>query len=520
MRLAFLITALLLGTTAQAAPVLKPWDAQLYAAAFDASREGAFDEVTEYLSKVSDPTLKGYALAAQYLSPQSKPAYGDLVEWLKTYGDHPQAPRIYDLALRKRGPADVATPRPLQMQRFALPKSDADVITPEERAFESRNLRVAAAFDAEKLFYDNNDKDAYAIANAAGHHWIAGLAAYRMNDYGAARRHFEVLAMDGSVDPWTRSGAAFWAARSAIATGDARVAPDFLRLAARWPLTFYGIIAERQLGLEPGSGASAAPSAMNTGEFERLARAYPQAKRAAALVQLERYQDAVIELRLALSLAESSDKPGLESLATSLGLSGFGARAGSAATMAEVAKRYPVPTYQPDGGFTIDPALVFAIARQESKFNPGATSHAGARGLMQLMPKTGAWLAGDPNLDPSRLHDPGFNLKLGQIYIRHLMDIGKPRGDIIRAVASYNGGPGSFGKWSRKMADATDALLVIETLPARETRDYVEKVMSNYWIYRQRMGQQSPTLDAVAAGTPSIFAEMDATSDAPVNFSR
>ncbi len=509
----------LLATPATAASVLKPWDAQLYAAAFDATREGAFDEAQDYLGKVSDTTLNGYVLAQQYLHPQSNPSYEALVGWLQTYGDHPQATRVHALALRKR-PADAPPPpAPAAALRYEALSADTDVITPEERAFESRNLRAPQAFEAERLFYENNDKAAYQIAAAARHHWIAGLAAYRMNDYGAARRHFEILAMDGSTDAWTRSGAAFWAARAAIALGDARVAPDFLRLAARWPLTFYGLIAERQLGLDPGSGASAAPAAMSTGEFERLARAFPQARRAAALVQLDRHSDAVIELRGALGVANAADKPTLQALATSLGLSGFGARAGSAATMAEVAKRYPIPSYRPDGGFTIDPALVYALCRQESNFNPGAVSGAGARGLMQLMPRTAAWLAGNPNLDLNRLHDPSFNMRLGQVYIRHLMDTARPRGDLIRAVASYNGGPGAFSKWSARMADATDALLVIESLPSRETRDFVEKVVSNYWIYRQRLGQQSPTLDAVVSGTPSIFVEMDANPSRPVRMS-
>jgi soluble lytic murein transglycosylase-like protein len=150
--------------------------------------------------------------------------------------------------------------------------------------------------------------------------------------------------------------------------------------------------------------------------------------------------------------------------------------------------------------------------RQESRFNPRAGSRVGASGLMQLMPATAAEVAGDPRLrsDPSPLQDPAFNLRLGQTYLAQLLRQGGVEGDLLRALAAYNGGRGVVLSTRRKLGSDDDVLMHIESLPYAETRNYVERVMANYWIYRRLFGADSATLDAVASGAATIDPRLDA----------
>ena len=171
---------------------------------------------------------------------------------------------------------------------------------------------------------------------------------------------------------------------------------------------------------------------------------------------------------------------------------------------------YPMPALEPKSGFTIDKALVYAIVRQESRFNPMAVSPVGATGLMQLMPEAAARAAGDDKLkaDMSPLFDPAFNLRVGQDYLTWLMERGVGY-DILRTVAAYNGGPAPLIRTAQMLGDEADSLLIIECLPSVETRNYVEKVMAGYWTYRKMWGQDSQTLDALATGARFIDARLD-----------
>ena len=131
---------------------------------------------------------------------------------------------------------------------------------------------------------------------------------------------------------------------------------------------------------------------------------------------------------------------------------------------------YPTPELFPAGGFTLPKALVYAMVRQESRFNPYAVSPAGAVGLMQLMPAAAAHAAGDDNLKTNviPLFDEPTNLRLGQDYFRWLLDTGD--GDMLKAIAAYNGGPGTLQKTAARVGPEADTLMLIESLPARETR--------------------------------------------------
>ncbi|ABB58161.1 transglycosylase SLT domain-containing protein [Synechococcus elongatus] len=128
----------------------------------------------------------------------------------------------------------------------------------------------------------------------------------------------------------------------------------------------------------------------------------------------------------------------------------------------------------------LNPLLVLGLIRQESRFLPGATSVVGARGLMQLMPETAAEVAAELGLQQYDLGDPQTNIQLGSRYLRNVLDYW--REDSLFAIASYNAGPGNVENWVRRFG-RSDRDRWLEQIPFPETRDYVEKVLSNYWNY-------------------------------------
>jgi len=326
-------------------------------------------------------------------------------------------------------------------------------------------------FLARDAYYSGEVEKAYPMAVAAGERWVAGLAAYRLQNYLDAFQRFQSVAEDLAEDSWTRSGAAYWAARSATAAGLDALEIPYLQMAAALPHTFYGMIAERQLGVQV------------------TAASHPRSDGFDPLGQIIRVANDFTSLNaIGANPAEGTMAP-IPDGYVAVGPSG----------------NYPIPPLDPLYGFTIDQALVYAVVHQESRFNPVAGSPAGAVGLMQLMPATAAFLTGDDTLrrDRTLLHDPQLNLRLGQDYMNYLAN-GLVGDNLLMVIAGYNGGPGAVQKVYDRVGRFADPLMQIESLPAKETREYVEKVMAGYWIYSRQFGHATPTLDALAAGAQTI----------------
>jgi soluble lytic murein transglycosylase-like protein len=172
---------------------------------------------------------------------------------------------------------------------------------------------------------------------------------------------------------------------------------------------------------------------------------------------------------------------------------------------------YPVPPWEPEQGFQVDRALLYALIRHESQFDPTAVSDRGACGLMQLMPTTANLIANHRVAGhgcSDRLLEPSYNMALGQKYVRHLA--GQPMiGDnLLFLLAAYNGGPSKVSRWvdddSRR-----DPLLFIESLPVRETHDYVQQVLLHYWTYRARLAEPQTSLAQLAHGQWPRYALRD-----------
>ena len=157
------------------------------------------------------------------------------------------------------------------------------------------------------------------------------------------------------------------------------------------------------------------------------------------------------------------------------------------------------PVLDLPAGSTVDPALALAIIRQESQFNAGAISPAGARGLMQLMLPTAQEMAGDLGISTSSsklLNDPQHNMRLGMAYIQEMLET--QNGSFVRAIASYNAGPGRVRQWVGEMGDphapGIDIVDWIEEIPYEETQNYVQRVLEGMQVYRMLGGAQAADL--------------------------
>ena len=547
-----------IGREARVAPLPKPLsasDVDAYARALKLQAEGNIGGADRELGKVKDDILKGHVLASRYLAGGAKPKYQELRAWMAEYAEMPQAEAIHKLATTKgiKGFGAIKAPVRGYLKGTGIDTSDdganwedatyqpdrgsakARAVKAKFRAFLKKNDQAAALAvltGADARAMDRLDIDELKLSLAADHfaggrdaeatawatqvtersgaempasHWIAGLAKWRQGRPEDARRHFEEVANADEASPWMVSAAAFWAARANLVSRRPEVVNHWLEVAATYPRTFYGMLARQTLGYETLFSWETPP--FTEADAELLTRV-SGTKRALALLQLGDRQMAEEELRKIypratkalrqsmLVLAQAGDMPAL-----AVRLGGMNPGHGNDAAA------YPLPDWSPKGGWQVDKALVYAFVRQESSFNPKARSAAGAAGLMQLMPATAASVAGAPVKD--KLADPEFNLGLGQKYLAKLMAEEPVSGNLLMLAAAYNAGPGKLGQWLASMKHNNDPLLFIESLPSRETRVFVERVMTNFWIYRSRMGQQSPSLDAVAAGAWPLYEGLD-----------
>ena len=309
-----------------------------------------------------------------------------------------------------------------------------------------------------------------------------------------------------------RSAAAFWTARAAVRARRPELYTPWMVQAAQESRTFYGLVARRSLGLpanfaweaELTADADTAPVAETAGGW-----------RALALLQIGQAARAEAELRQLWSQARNH--PGLVramlGVATAANLTGLSSQLAAASQSVDGRPRdfarYPLPRLQPQGGFRVDPALLYAMALQESRFQADAVSPAGARGLMQIMPATASHITGDASFRAGavqRLNEPGFSLELGQRYLHHLARHDGVEDNLIRLVAAYNAGPGNLLKWLPAHGHRDDPFLFIEAIPLDETRAYVQRVLAYSWIYASRLGLPSRSLDQIAAGEFPRFA--------------
>ncbi|MGQ9365846.1 transglycosylase SLT domain-containing protein [Azospirillum sp. A39] len=391
------------------------------------------------------------------------------------------------------------------------------------RQLDSAQYDAARARIASALFYGGEVKEALALASASAArsgavvndaHWIAGLAAWRLGQFDRAARQFDAVVAAQPRSPWRLAAAAFWAARAHDRKGRGDEARRQLAVAAHFPHTFYGLLARRVLGTDE---ALRFQMPALTGRHLAELATRPAGRRAIALLQAGQSDAAEEELRrlhprgnelMAEALVVLADRAGLPALALQVG-NAVAAPDGAPYDAA----LFPIPHWEPRDGFSVDRALLFAVMRQESRFDPTTVSPAGATGLMQIMPATAVHVR-DRNVDiddagRAALLDPATNMELGQRYLAELLTMPEIGSNLVLLTAAYNAGPGHLLRWRKEMAEIDDPLTFVESIPFGETRDYVKKVLANFWTYRLRLDQETGSLSGVAAGGWPVYMPED-----------
>ncbi len=493
---------------------LSEQDEAAYRAAFEAVEAGDWRGVGTALQRTEDNVLEGVVRGRMLLTRGYRPGWSEYTGWLNRYPEYGMAGAVYDRAMDSRPRRSRArAPEPHRGRGRVLPG------TPPPVWSDTRQARLAMQRIAERIGEGDFDAartlaQAQVVGPRSGQaHWQLGLIAYRQLAYAEAAQHFEASTAWPHHGGWALAAAHYWAARARLASGQTRGVVEHLEAAALRPWTFYGQLAEAHLGRD--SALDFAPPEVTSDVLQHFVERYPGARRAAALAQLGRLSEVESELRrLHADLPPEDDRTFL-ALAMALQAPAAQLRAAEYGGPALAAGFCPATSFEPDDGFALDRALIYAIVRQESYYNPKAVSVSNARGLMQLLPSTARDMDSSTNYrrNPAALFEPGLNMRLGQSYVRWLMDQFHNDGDLARVFAAYNGGPGWLSRWLATQPADIDPLLLLEMLPRAESRDYAERALSHMALCRRRYGQPTLELDRLAAGGPALYTPLDTPLD-------
>ncbi len=552
------------------APERDPWrilddvDQEIYRRIFAVQESADWREADRLITRLRDPVLMGHVLAQRYLHPTGWiSTFDELRTWLESWADHPDARRIHALALRRQpagaappaapaarwGDPDIATVTIATGSAALLSTDPDDGLTSGESDFlkqirrDVRNGRLGVAWsrlsDTEALagagllaidmaaaeiafgyFIHGDDALALDIATTALHRsghlvplagWTAGLAAWRSGRPHTARSMMLVASQGDPANPLV-TASAWWAARLSLLTGEPGDIGYLLGIAAHRPYTLYGLLARHALGMDEDLVNDPLPLVSDDGVTALLKK--PAMRRALALAEVGQHHRGDRELRglgvrrhpaaasAILAMAERMPFPATRYRLSREFLMLHAARLDDAL--------FPLPPWEPEEGFTVEPALMYALMRQESRFRARTVSRAGARGILQIMPATAAWIAGDSGLAGAgryRLDDPGVSVDLGERYVRYLLDLPDIDGSLFLVLAAYNGGPARLARRLNDVSPLADPLLFVESYPSRETRSFLRSVMADYWIYTRRLGYEPASLAALAAGDWPLYGD-------------
>jgi soluble lytic murein transglycosylase len=384
-----------------------------------------------------------------------------------------------------------------------------------ERALLTRHaLRNGNITLAYRLARDHRQASGASLAEAE---WLAGWIALRyLRDPKVAQKHFVTL-YDNVGFPVSRARGAYWAGRAAEAGGANDAAKTWYRRAAEHTTTFYGQMAHFHI---PGPGGATVPSDPTvTAQDKQRFNAWPFVQIIRMLAELDqrkllrpffnqliRTVKKPADWRLMTDLAKDIGRDDLaihvakQALKRGVVLADAGYPTLPTTKVRATARAQTNPT-------ALEAPIIHAIVRQESAFNPRAISHAGARGLMQLMPATARRVAKRLNLrsSPRRLTaDPQHNVNLGSAYFKGLMQ--QFDGSLVLSLVAYNAGPGRVRRWVRdngdpRFLDAPDAIDWIEQIPFKETRNYVQRVLENLPLYHGKFNEDFSPIYSIQAIT-------------------
>ena len=532
-----------------------------YRQAYYFQKQCKWKSANKHILKINNKVLMGHILAQRYLHPNCyRSKYLELYYWLKKYNDHPQAKRIYRLAIKRmpkgyKGPnkpikplgivADniiskskskyKSTKKLSKNQRIEKQKLVNAIKSRVNRGWPTGAVKLLKQRDVNLLldqveidqqkeliakgyFLANKNELAIKYADEALVNssldvpyaaWTAGLASWRLEQFDKAADYFSLFSISLKDDAWHQTSGSFWAARSYAKLGQYENINFWLKRAANNPNSFYGMLALEILGIETKINWKE-NEILNTDNSNLLG--LPSGKRLQSLIQvgfaneLEKeivYINSVLNKDIAgdsIKIAEHFDLAYTQ-LKIVNKLEHYG-------LSMPIHLYYPPPVWIPRGGFKLNKELLYAFMHQESMFNSQAKSKRGAIGLMQVLPSTAKFITSSKDVKRNNsniLKNPEINLEVGQEYILYLLELEIVSNNLIYMAAAYNGGPGNLKKWKEETNYLDDPLFFMESIPSRETRWFIEKILTKYWIYQDKNKKDLTSLKMLANGKDPLY---------------
>ncbi|MBI1362162.1 MAG: transglycosylase SLT domain-containing protein [Alphaproteobacteria bacterium] len=395
----------------------------------------------------------------------------------------------------RRGQDDGELELLLRINGLAAPEYARDDIWDEKQSVVRRLIRLKDYNTAYMLASQHGLTTGEGFRDAE---WVAGwLALTKLNDPVKAEGHFRTFG-DGVTTPISLARAGYWLGEALEAQKRTVEAYAAYQDAAKYPYVFYGqLAAEKIIANAPDATLLKFDPIKPPTDADRAAFTQRPIVRAAILLAetgrlaaFERFSNAIDD-----QLNSAQEHQMLFDIASGyleMRAAVRGGKAGLARGL--VAPDAVFPTIDlpksPRSG-AAEPALVLALSRQESEFNPQAVSSADARGLMQLIPRYAqaeARKVGMPFRENWLTDDANYSLKVGRAFLDDLVN--QYEGSYIMAVAAYNAGPSRVRQWVDDYGDPrgqVDPVQWIESIPFSETRNYVQRVLENMEVYRQRL---------------------------------
>ena len=533
-----ILTTILLFLFTQQSYALSNKDVQLYKTIFNDYRNGDFKKGDESVAQLDDQILMGHVEALKLLhTTKHRSSFLELRDWLDKYNDQYEATRIYNLGV-KRKPSGAANPKKNiypELNEIFLEKSEAPkTINNLRKIFTSSNYskkisiyntvrsRVGRGWptgaleylshhekyfnDKEKSFLLSKIANGYYLANLDDKAinvlsdtsfinepyseglWIKGLAFYRKGDFQTASRQFLILSKITN-SKWLSDAGAYWSFLSSTKDANDNItfqaSLDALDVACQPSFNIYSILSCRILD-KPIKDNLFDDIEMKKDLGFFLDTEF--GRRIQALVEIGELPVAELELNRLQGRSNDRFKRVILGFSIKNDLSSMQIKTAKNlfADSAPLQFLYPTPKWIMDFNFnSIDPTIALSMIRQESQFSAFAKSGKSAYGLMQILPSTAKMVNKEYNFNsnPRILFDPKINVETGTKYIESLLEIDYIQGDLLKALISYNAGPGNLSKWMKKTNFNNDSFLLIESIPSRETRIFVERVLTNLVIY-------------------------------------
>ncbi len=535
----FILVILLFCTNSIYSEILNQKDKNLYLKIFNQYRNADFKNGEINIAKLDNNILLGHVEALKLLHPtKHRSSFLELKHWLDEYNDHYESKRIYKLGVRRMpegGKRPKKSSSPILEKKYLTKLKKNKNLSNMKQVFSKKNYsqkisiyntirsRVGKGWptgaleyfnknnkifsDYEKSFLLSKIANGYYLANLDDKAintlgdksfikapyieglWIKGLAHYRKKEFKRSSKSFLILSKV-SKNTWLKAAGAYWSFISSSKMQNQkdimRASIEALEVACSVPYNLYSLLSCFVINK---------PIDINKGEeFYKLNENYNEfsstkfGQRIKALLEIDETSIAEFELSRAQKISNHAFKKIILGFAMNNDLSSLQIKTTKTlfGENADINLLYPSPKWMDNLNINnLDKNIVMGVVRQESQFSAFAKSGKSAYGLMQILPSTAKMMDRKKNFIGNRrlLFDPSINVDVGTKYIKSLLSIKYIKGDLLKTLISYNAGPGNFSKWSKKITYNDDSFLLIESIPSRETRLFVERVLSNIIIY-------------------------------------